>query len=542
MKLNFYFAALSLMFLGCNSPKEKKEESPTKIIEYKDLPPVIKDNSKTSTTESFEFPGNNGEYQIGQGFNSATYEVKGDVAEFNHITDKLITVDSALGQRAKFDMKRITSYDDLSKFMGLDISTSIKLGIFKASGRVEMLESYSYNRFSDFLAVRVTVRNPSKVLNKNSEKLTAEALQRASEGQDEFIDYAGDEFINGIITGGEAIAVYEFLSTTEQNRTSLRTHIDASVKAFFFSAQASSDYQKAMNELKKFSSKTISFYRQGDTSSIPNNPEAIVDYMARFPSIIAEKTKASILFYLTKPIKYIKGLPSENRNFTAVDNQSDVIRKSAKFLSKLYQIKGDLKYVDENLKQFEAANDDVVKSKQSSIDSLIESTEDCIKKCAKSHIACRECQGLKIDENSFSFKRKDFIDNTTSTLPPEIKVFTWDNAPEKYGERIVVDTIEAGQTVDLYYSGLPAYNNSGNGRVEPNGNCISQEVSGEIAIEFRAALDNNILLQRDTFYMPKNSKFTSRQRTVIYLYTKTTKGIKLYNCDGANNAIRIKYW
>lgn len=539
MKYIIPFLIFLFGLTSCNLSKNKKNVY-TIITEYKDEKSLTSKN-ELPTIESKTFPTDNAEYLVGQGYNSSTTEVMGNVVKYDPNVDSLITMNNAKGQTTFFEMKRITTFDELSKFMGLELSSSLNIGVFKASGRVKMLENYSFNSFSDFLAVKVRVENPAKIL--KIERLTEEALSRANEGQDEFMKYAGDEFINGIITGGEAIAIYEFTSKSEQERKQLRIQLDASVKAFFISAKVSSDFQEQMNKLSAYKSKSISFYRRGDTSEIAHNPDTLITYMANFPKIIADNNRASVLFYLTKPTKYVAGLPMENRNFSAIDEQGKVIRASGRIILKLYKVKGDIKYVSENPDEFEKDISTTITDKGNKIDELIHKIDECIKSCAKDFTICKSCQSISFDEKEYVFKRKSFNDADIITQPQNIKVFTWNNLPERYNTgRAEITTFNAGQIVDFYCTGIPSSVNTGNGRLEPQGNCLLQENSGDVIIEFRALDDETILLQRETFYKEKNFRFTSRQKAKVYLLTKTTKGLSLYNCDGINQAIRVRYW
>lgn len=527
MKKIIPILTLTILFFGCD------KKSIFTIIEYKD---VNKKTNLVKKTMSY-IPDDNAKYQLGQGFNSATNEVMGNVIKYNNDSSELVTVNDSKGQTTTYDMQRISTLEDLYKFMSLDVTASLGYGAFSGSGRLQILESHTYNSFTDYLAIKIHIENPTKML--KTEVLTDEALKRCKEGQEDFLKYAGNEFIYGIVTGGEAIAIYEFQSKDESDRKSMQLDIDASVKTFFASADMSVSFKNAMSSLSKYKSTKCHFYRRGDTAPIPQDADSLINYLTNFPKVIKNDDSSSVLYYLTKPIKYVQNLPKNNRDFLPIYNQSITLKAKGLEMLKLLKYKGDIKYAKENFEQFEPATTSKLEEKESIIDEKIKAINSCVSKCIFDFTYCDNCKEEILKDSDYKLQRKNFIDNPPIPQPDnnKVKVIVYDNNPKKL-ESEYLFTVDNGISITLDIQGNQGFNGICAGEIPGS----SDEPYSPITIQLKNS-DNEMFIEEIQY---KGQPIViNKMKVKVYLRTRITEhgnGQFGYLNSCPKNPLKIIYW
>lgn len=371
----------AISILGCKDLKQQNFS----LIEIK--------NDHNEEKESMEvvqsaMTTNGQDFFVGQGYNSATTELKGRVVAYNP-EDELVTVDQSEGQVLDFYFDRVQSMEELRNTLEVNVVASFKLGLANADARSNYFRQVNFNSYNDYLCAKVTVRNPAKQLLRRD--LTVEARRRMGDGQDEFMRFAGDEYIKGIQTGGQVILLYQFTSSSSTERESLRVSLTTSIGTFLSSAKTSTDMSKALESLKGFKNTKVFLYRVGDNSQISEDPDALINYINHFPEIMSDRRKSAILNFITEPIANLEGVPSQNRNFDKIYMQKRFVRSGLEQMLTLQNIINNIDYKKNNLASFPKDNIDILNNDQSKIKRFLEQDRICLEDCIYSFNNCGDC-------------------------------------------------------------------------------------------------------------------------------------------------------
>lgn len=295
MQKTFIYFCL-LLLISCNSGTDTKTQSTSSLDEKETTFNLNANEIVLSRTESLAGGTNiyDDKYQIGRGFNSSTNEVLAPAVVYNDSSD-LTTVSQTEGIFTDVDVKRVTTYDQLKSFMNLNISGNAKYGWLKVSAKVEKFKQVEWNSYSDFLAAKVIVYNPSKILKKAI--LGTAALKRLKNNAQDFLDFYGDQYISGIKTGGELYVLYQFNSFNSKEKDSTSAAINVAVSAFTGSAKTLVNLKQSLSTLTDKKNLSVRIIRVGDDDSVNvKDPDALLNYIEKFPKIVNSKgNKAALI-------------------------------------------------------------------------------------------------------------------------------------------------------------------------------------------------------------------------------------------------------
>jgi len=269
--------------------------------------------------------------------------------------------------------------EDYRKANNLHAAASFGWGIFEGSGSSDFYSSGRFTKFNNFLLIEVTVLNPAEIL--STERLTTEALDRAREGSESFIDACGDEFVDKRQTGGEFAVIAQFGSTTAEQQQQVQTNVKVAVHAFFIGGEGEASFGEALSTLSNITDTHIEILRTGGSGNLPNLA-AVKDYALTFPASISTEThNAATMYVVTKELSSILGLPRNARDFSSVSQQRVVLEHYAEILDRAYEAQGNLNFIGQHPDQFvnldNAKLDMAITGNRAIIRGLKEKAENC---------------------------------------------------------------------------------------------------------------------------------------------------------------------
>ena len=177
--------------------------------------------------------------RIGRGVDSATGISKTVAVNFDPPPP------SPSGQVVVADLVLIDSSDKLVESLNLNFSASFKKGLGGGSAEFSMSQSYEINQYYTYALLKVKVKNAPQLVVKPRLSAAAEEFV-TKRGWEEFFRQFGDQFVEGIITGGSYYALIEIQTSdrTEQKNTTSK------LSGFFGAFKASANVQSYFEEMQ----------------------------------------------------------------------------------------------------------------------------------------------------------------------------------------------------------------------------------------------------------------------------------------------------
>ena len=282
------------------------------------------------------------------------------------------------GQRVKLTIERIESKEELRKAMDLNAQASLS-GVGDA--KVDYFKSREFNRYSFYLLVSASVRNSQQVMDAGSVALTEEAEILLGAGQIErFRERCGDVFLNGQISGGEYFAIYEFKTSSSNEREKL----DSEVKGSYGVFSASAAFKNSLERISEMATTNITVHRTGDDGSpISREADAILEYASNFPQVISHPEKAVIYRALVLDYRTLD-LPGDAETFLETRPYEDEIAFLATRENEYDDAIHSILYVFDNPSQFE----DLTTERQSALNGKLNDLRDARRRLQKRALGC----------------------------------------------------------------------------------------------------------------------------------------------------------
>jgi hypothetical protein len=289
---------------------------------------------------------------IGEGYNSATGDGGGKCVEFDpqQARSQLATASGSTAPKVIFELKQITSFEELKEALQVDTKISLGFGFFSSDASLKFMSTGSYSKYNNYVFVNVDVQNPSESLIRSS--LTSSALDYARDGIDTFVSSCGDEYVYARRTGGQLTAMLRFSSSSDAEQKAISGSINASLGVF---ASGQANFAQTIDSLKTISNLTLQVIRNGGLGDLPN-VDALKDAALKFPDRVSGPSGSPTLYALySRPYSTVDNLPRNLRDFGFIRNQSQTLAVFAGWLDKAYQTRGNLKYIYENRSQFQVS-------------------------------------------------------------------------------------------------------------------------------------------------------------------------------------------
>jgi hypothetical protein len=326
-----------------------------------------------------EFDHDNG-MSYGVGFDSVSGDVRGDCVI---LTDPESPA-GVSGQEVVFKLRQITSSSELSKELNISVSASLKAQFGKVSAKASYASQQNINQFSIYLVAQVSVTNPTRRM--RNVKLTDEAWNLLEvKGTEKFRDRCGDEFLSGITTGGQYTAVLQITTRTEEEKTNVSVSIRA--KGTGGTWKAGADFKLALDKIsQEHEVEVTSFQQGGDTATIPDTVEEIIERAVNFPGQVeGDKAFAYSAFFQ----EYSTLNLPDGMNPIDVEEQKRVIDKLGEYYNSYSDVLSSIEYVFKNSDQFVAFDADALNQKANEIRGILNRLVESASNCFDNYKSCK---------------------------------------------------------------------------------------------------------------------------------------------------------
>jgi hypothetical protein len=234
------------------------------------------------STTSRDIPVGTSDARIGRGYDSATDEIKEQCVVFNGSSNELVTVlptnsGDPDAQSTYFKITHATDGQELLTSLSINASASFGFGFFSGDAAVSYATSRKITRYGEYLVINERVLNLTQFLKNIA--LTP-AAQKVVNNPFKFRKMCGDQFLVGIVTGGEFAAIFNASSTTEEQQTSASLAFSASALGNSLDVQTTTKLSDLVNQGRL----EMEILRKGPSDDIPNPTiDAIKAYAQALP-------------------------------------------------------------------------------------------------------------------------------------------------------------------------------------------------------------------------------------------------------------------
>lgn len=326
-----------------------------------------------------EFDQNQG-MTYGVGFDSVSSKVRGDCV----VRTDLEVPEGVGGQEVIFKLRQITSSLDLAKELNISASASLRAAFGNVSAKASYVSQQNINQFSIYLLAQVSVTNPLRRM--RDVKLTDETWKLLEiEGEEQFRERCGDEFLSGITTGGEYLAILQITTKTEEEKQNVSASVVA--KGAGGNWKVGAAFQSALETISREHEVEITSFQQGgNTTAIPDTVEEIIERATNFPQQVeGDKAFAYSAFFQEY---YTLQLP-DGKNPIDVENQKSVIEKLAGYYLSYSDTLNSIEYVLKNSDQFVDFDSEELNQKANEIRNTLNGLVQSASGCFNNYKSCK---------------------------------------------------------------------------------------------------------------------------------------------------------
>jgi hypothetical protein len=260
------------------------------------------------------------------------------------------TMETSGGEHIDYEGRVIEDRSELNQALELSAEASFEGFGASVSGKAKFGANQSLNTYSVYFLYKLTVQNSEQKLAKATMRLdkNAKALleetppaQRAKA----FFKKYGDQFVKSMKTGGELIVLYEFATSSAEDKREITAEVRA---AFEGRGESSADFAKKIKKLAERSRTTFKWHSVGgEGSRLPEKPSPaeLGAYAADFPQKVSPKWGGTPNVYAVTLGTYeqVTGFPLEDLPFA--DNR-DTLNQLAGLMDRVRALEADNAYVE----------------------------------------------------------------------------------------------------------------------------------------------------------------------------------------------------
>ena len=324
----------------------------------------------------------------GAGYDSLSGKIRGDWVEITNPQPPI----GGKGQEILFQLHQVNSTQELAENLEVSASANVTLASFaQASGKVGFLSQSKINKYSVYLLLRIVVKNPA--LRMRNISLTEQANKLLqTRGAEEFRKRAGDEFMIGLISGGEYIGLIEINTSSEEQKNEISADISLSKRFFVTAADFKADFQTSMSNIsKKYEIRIFSYQIGGQETRQPQTIEEMITHAVNFPPNVregyAKPLQAIFLDYGALEIP-------DQIDLIDVEEPKEIITNLWNRRLKYLEVLSDIEYVLQNPQQFESFDSHKLNQKVSNIKKQINNATKSAKQCASNYKSCHLSEDL----------------------------------------------------------------------------------------------------------------------------------------------------
>lgn len=306
----------------------------------------------------------------GQGFNSISASQGGQAVEYNG-SESLAPVLDVDGFTTSFNLRRIESLQQMKDQLNISASASVGVGVYSGDASAKYIRSRSFNKYSVFILIDVSVVAPSLVLKKSV--MTKAALEAAENGFDRFLGFCGDSYCYGLQIGGQLTAIAQFESKTIANQEKVNASVSAAISGF---GGGRASFASAINKLSSIGTYSLTIFRKGLAVSIPRL-EDLVEYSKNFPEEVAAGG-SQVLRGLLRSYETAENFPSDLIDPSILERMANTMNVICQNLDRLYEAQGNLQFLSTHAAQYKRSIelkkeiDHAFRRHESQINSLID--------------------------------------------------------------------------------------------------------------------------------------------------------------------------
>jgi hypothetical protein len=226
----------------------------------------------------------------GFGYNALSQDVRGQSIDVTKGASDPHTNNTNNPNRIHTVSKYVESNQELAK--ALDVSLTASLGIpgIGLSAKGKFISETNFSQHSLYFVVRITVTNTTKILNQ-PEVLPAAMRLLEYNGVDHFCRSYGQEFISGLVMGGEYFACLEIAATQNQDRKTIMAEIGVDIPIFNAMGGGKVSGSKRWEELnKKYAVNLISYQAGGSGMNFPQSFEEVNNEIKNFLATVNDNS------------------------------------------------------------------------------------------------------------------------------------------------------------------------------------------------------------------------------------------------------------
>lgn len=275
---------------------------------------------------------------VGQGFNTISASHGGQTVEYSDSTDLVKVDENADGMQLLTDVRQITSLTQLKERMNVSATASAGFGIYSGDASSSYIRGRTFNEYSVSIFIDVCVLEPARVL--KSSRMTADALEAASNGLARFLSYCGNAYCYGNRRGGRFTAIADFSATTLKEHEKISAEASAIAGGY---ASGNAEFERTIERLSAVSNFSLKILRSGPKDAVPTLAE-VAGYARTFPERVA-KDGSYVVGALLRSYETTPNFPFKEINIPRLNNLARIMELICGDLDSLYKAQGDLNFL-----------------------------------------------------------------------------------------------------------------------------------------------------------------------------------------------------
>lgn len=192
----------------------------------------------------------------------------------------LPVIENGAGQQVVFDLRQITSTNELMQSLNLTASASFA-GTFSVSAEAKYASQQQINQYNTYLLVSVRVTNPELII--RQPKLKPDAFQLLKDrGWEAFEQQYGTDYLSGLVTGGSYYGLIEISTQSKEEQQTIAAAVSASYGIFKSSGELDAKLKQAIQN-KELKVKILQSGGSGDSLEI--SLEEMIEQAKNFPAM-----------------------------------------------------------------------------------------------------------------------------------------------------------------------------------------------------------------------------------------------------------------
>lgn len=281
----------------------------------------------------------------GMNFGMGVNLLEGAIAGKGAVPGPITTPTHASGMTVSYQLKRVTSLEDVYSSIGISVEASGHYGLFSASGKVKYANEVKFNSQSTFLLARCFVENAFEQC--EDATLNPDGATLLTRGQNEiFRERFGDGFVRGMQNGGEFHAIIAITSLTTEVQESVGAALQAKYGGLFSPIGAEADTaldDETKRKVQKTDILISTFQRggQGDEASFASDIEQVMARLQAFPRFVRDNPVP----YAVQVASYRTLALPEGPSPIDVQNQKDSLTEYSRMQLKLQSLRNDVEFM-----------------------------------------------------------------------------------------------------------------------------------------------------------------------------------------------------